>query len=149
MNDVKNENKNQRPLYFLSLSALKFHPDKNKDPKAEETFRSIAEAYDVLSDPEKRRQYDFNDETKFFSSTSNRFDEFHFDLNEFFGNFDFEHFHRPNEFSFDFHSAFDDFLPSNEDLSFGEFFRSSHFEENCQIVAQQQGDTESYVRVCF
>ncbi len=30
--------------------ALKYHPDKNPDPSAEERFKEIAEAYDVLSD---------------------------------------------------------------------------------------------------
>ncbi|XP_028661580.1 dnaJ homolog subfamily B member 5 isoform X1 [Erpetoichthys calabaricus] len=38
--------------------ALKFHPDKNKDPSAEDKFKEIAEAYDVLSDPKKRTIYD-------------------------------------------------------------------------------------------
>ena len=32
--------------------ALKYHPDKNSDPGAEEKFKEIAEAYDVLSDSE-------------------------------------------------------------------------------------------------
>ena len=38
--------------------ARKFHPDVNKTPGAEETFKRISEAHDVLSDPETRAQYD-------------------------------------------------------------------------------------------
>ncbi len=38
--------------------ALQFHPDRNKDPDAEERFKEITEAYAVLSDDEKRHQYD-------------------------------------------------------------------------------------------
>jgi curved DNA-binding protein len=34
------------------------HPDVNKDPNAEERFKEISEAYDVLSDPEQRKRYD-------------------------------------------------------------------------------------------
>jgi len=43
--------------------ALKYHPDRNKDKGAEEKFKSISEAYAVLSDPAKKKQYDaFGDE---------------------------------------------------------------------------------------
>ena len=38
--------------------AKQYHPDVNKEPGAEEKFKEIGEAYAILSDPEKRKQYD-------------------------------------------------------------------------------------------
>ena len=38
--------------------ALRYHPDKNQEEDAEEKFKEIAEAYDVLTDTQKRNLYD-------------------------------------------------------------------------------------------
>lgn len=41
--------------------AMQYHPDRNPDnPSAEDTFKEIAEAYGVLTDPVKRKQYDMS-----------------------------------------------------------------------------------------
>ena len=41
-----------------------YQPDKNKLLEAEEMFKGIAEAYSVLSDPGKRKQYDIDNEPR-------------------------------------------------------------------------------------
>jgi len=72
--------------------ALKYHPDRNKEKDAEVKFREIAEAYEVLSDPQKRRQYDqLGDST--FSQGGGGFSGgfgggFKFDFDNFFKEFD-------------------------------------------------------------
>ncbi len=38
--------------------ALQWHPDRNKSPEAEEKFKEINEAYEILSNPEKKAAYD-------------------------------------------------------------------------------------------
>ena len=39
------------------LSLLEYHPDKNKDPAAVDTFTKIKHAFDIITDKEKRREY--------------------------------------------------------------------------------------------
>ncbi|MBI3559031.1 DnaJ domain-containing protein [Candidatus Gottesmanbacteria bacterium] len=38
--------------------ALEWHPDRNKDPKAAEKFKEINQAYEILSNPQKKQTYD-------------------------------------------------------------------------------------------
>ena len=54
----KNASQEEIKKAFRKL-AIRFHPDKNPgDKKAEEKFKEIGEAYDILSDPQKRQKYD-------------------------------------------------------------------------------------------
>lgn len=54
--------------------AQKYHPDKNPDPEAGETFKSISEAYECLSDESKRELYDKHGKEGLYSFLSNRTD---------------------------------------------------------------------------
>jgi len=49
--------------------ALRWHPDKNPDKQAERKFKELAEAYEVLSDPQKRHVFDTKTQSTFESKS--------------------------------------------------------------------------------
>ena len=91
--------------------ALQYHPDRNKSPDAEEKFKELSEAYAVLSDDEKRKQYD-NFGHQGIDSRYTREDIFREDIfNEVF---------RDSGFGFGgFGSIFDVFLGGRERRRYG------------------------------
>ena len=67
LNVPKNAKTDKIKKSFLNL-ARKYHPDKNKGTKlAERRFKQINEAYQILSNPEKRKSFDRNWELKISS----------------------------------------------------------------------------------
>jgi molecular chaperone DnaJ len=72
--------------------AMKYHPDRNKAPDAEEKFKEIAEAYAVLSDSKKRAKYDAGG----FAGVAG------FSAEDLFGGIDFADIFGDAGFGFDF-----------------------------------------------
>jgi curved DNA-binding protein len=71
--------------------AMKYHPDRNKDnPKAEDQFKKVSEAYAVLSDAEKKKQYDQFGADGFKQKFSQEDIFRNFNADEIFQNFGFQ-----------------------------------------------------------
>jgi curved DNA-binding protein len=57
--------------------ARQYHPDVNKDPSAEEKFKEINAAYEILSDKEKKQQYDMHGDSMFGGQNFHDFSRSH------------------------------------------------------------------------
>ncbi|XP_072291972.1 dnaJ homolog subfamily B member 9a isoform X2 [Eucyclogobius newberryi] len=93
--------------------AIKYHPDKNKNPDAEAKFREMAEAYETLSDESKRREYDQFGSTYFSGESqsrqrSNSHQPFSFNFDDMFKDFNIysQNRHARQRRHFDEHSRF-------------------------------------------
>ncbi len=85
----KNATKDEVKAAYKNL-AKQYHPDLNKSKGAEEKFKEISEAYAVLSDDQKRAQYDQFGHEAFDQRFTQEdiFRNFDFDIFREFGNFD-------------------------------------------------------------
>jgi len=114
--------------------AVKYHPDKNKAPDAEKIFREIAEAYEVLSDENKRKIYDIHGADGLKDQAGFDGSAFKFNFNDFFKDFSFGGNRNDNannnngghhqRFKFNFGNLFDDDEEDEGDSFFGNHFGS-------------------------
>ncbi|XP_036373957.1 dnaJ homolog subfamily B member 9-like [Megalops cyprinoides] len=93
--------------------AMKYHPDRNKSPDAEGKFREVAEAYEILSDEKRRREYDQFGHSAFPNDGSrdgngqHSHQPFNFNFDDIFKDFDFfgqNHARQKKHFENHFHA---------------------------------------------
>ncbi len=104
--------------------ALQYHPDRHPDDlESEEKFKEIGEAYAVLSDLEKRKEYDWSGHTRFKRRYTSQ---------DIFRNFDFDELFKEFGVGFETHS-FHGFFCGRRGRGCGwrkaNFFRGAFFQE--------------------
>jgi molecular chaperone DnaJ len=136
---------------------MKYHPDVNKEADAEEKFSKIQEAYNVLSNENKRKIYDTNLNNPFNSNNNNNFNSnnsnFNFNNNNNYNNDFFEdlfsNFNASKDKSYYYYSSNNN--PFNEKFSssenegfinnfFERFFQSDHKTDNFNSSSKSNVD---------
>lgn len=89
----KSSSQEELKLAYKQL-VKKYHPDISKEPNAEEKLKEITHAYSILSDENKRKQYDMVGESSYngtggFNYSNFSEDDFEFDLSDIFSRFGF------------------------------------------------------------
>ena len=112
--------------------ALKYHPDHHPDDsESEENFKEIGEAYAVLRDPEKRKEYDYSGHVRFKRRYTSE---------DIFRNFDFEQLFK--EFGAGFGTrSFRRFFCGRRQRGCGRrranFFRGAFFQESLKEFSER------------
>jgi curved DNA-binding protein len=119
--------------------ALKYHPDHHPDdPESEDKFKEIGEAYAVLSDAEKRNEYDYSGHVRFKRRYTSE---------DIFRNFDFDQLFK--EFGLRFGArSFRGFSCGRRGRGCGRrkasFFREGFFQESLKDFSEREGGDEIY-----
>jgi len=107
--------------------AIKWHPDKNAKNKkeAEEKFKEISEAYNTLSDPEKKKEYDSGGSSAYNYANAGFNSDFFKTGNDFgfgFGN-------NNNNYSYKQNFGFDNNFGFNNNFGFGSTFNNNYYQD--------------------